>query len=165
MKEWFVVQTKFKQEKVALSVLTEQQVQVYQPFMRKYVFHARKKTMKEFPLFPSYIFVHVDPEDTVFNAVLWSRGVKKILQDNYHPVSIDKTFVEGLQSLEAVDGTIVKPLDFRPGEKVRVSSGAMKDVYGIIEFFDSEADRIRLLVNMVNSQARITLHPSMIEKT
>ena len=43
-------------------------------------------------------------------------------------------------------------------------SGPMKDVIGIFESWDSDEGRVRILIDIVNQQAKVVLHSSMLEK-
>jgi len=163
--QWFVVQTNPREEQLASTVLTQHGVAVYQPYMEKFVFHARKKTLKRYPLFPGYLFVHIRPVEEDFHKVRWSRGVRKILIDNYQPVSIQDEFVTSLMNLQDKEtGVIKKPVEFTAGELVRIRSGPLKDIVGIFEEWGSDEGRVRILIEMVNNRAKVLVHPSIIEK-
>ena len=165
MKQWFVVQTNPKEEEIACMVLRQSGVELYQPWMQKYVFHARKKTLKKYPLFPNYTFVHVAPTQEELHKIRWCRGVRRILLDNYQPVPIDEEFIVGLRSLEQEgEGIIKKPVDFVPRDVVRIKSGPMKDLYGVFEAWGSDEGRVRILIEMVNNRAKVVMHSSLIEK-
>ncbi|HNY66367.1 MAG TPA: transcription termination/antitermination NusG family protein [Deltaproteobacteria bacterium] len=165
MKQWFVIQTNPKEEDVACLVLRQQGVDIYQPFMEKYVFHARKKILKRYPLFPNYVFANVTPTEEELHKIRWCRGVRRILLDNYQPVPIDDEFITGLCELEdKKSGTIKKPVTFQPGDLVRIRSGPMKDLYGVFEAWGSDEGRVRILIEMVNNKAKVVMHSSLIEK-
>jgi transcriptional antiterminator RfaH len=165
MKQWFVVQTNPKEEDVACVVLKQQGVLIYQPFMEKYVFHARKKVLKRYPLFPNYLFANVDPTEEELHKIRWCRGVRRILLDNYQPVPIDDEFIHELCELEdKKSGTIKKPVIFEAGDLVRIKSGPMKDLYGVFEAWGSDEGRVRILIEMVNNKAKVVMHSSLIEK-
>ena len=165
MKQWFVVQTNPKEDNLACLVLSQHNVTIYQPFMEKYVFHARKKTLKRYPLFPNYIFVQIMPTEEDFHKIRWSRGVRRILIDNYQPIPIEDEFIASLQTLQDKDsGIIKKPVEFAPGDVVRIKSGPMKDLYGIFAEWGSDEGRVKILIQMVNNRAKVVMHPSLIEK-
>ncbi len=165
MKQWFVIQTNPKEENLASMILTQLGIQVYQPFMEKYVFHARRKTLKKYPLFPNYIFVNIMHVEEELHKIRWSRGVRRILIDNYQPVPIEDEFIIGLHSLEdEQSGTIKKPVEFLPGDIVRIKSGPMKDLQGIFEAWGSDEGRVKILIQMVNNRAKVVMHASLIEK-
>jgi transcriptional antiterminator RfaH len=165
MKQWFVVQTNPKEENLAGLVLSKQDILIYQPYMEKFVFHARKKTLKQYPLFPNYIFVNILPTEEEFHKIRWSRGVRRILIDNYQPIPIEDEFITSLQILQDKDsGIIKKPVEFAPGDMVRIKSGPMKDLYGIFEEWGSDEGRVKILIQMVNNRAKVVMHSSLIEK-
>jgi transcriptional antiterminator RfaH len=165
MKQWFVVQTNPKEENLVSLVLSKQDIPIYQPFMEKYVFHARKKTLKQYPLFPNYIFVNILPTEEEFHKIRWSRGVRRILIDNYQPIPIEDEFITSLKILQDKDtGIIKKPVEFSPGDLVRIKSGPMKDLYGVFEEWGSDEGRVKILIQMVNNRAKVVMHSSLIEK-
>jgi transcriptional antiterminator RfaH len=165
MKQWFVVQTNPKEENLACLLLYQQGIHIYQPFMEKFVFHARKKTLKQYPLFPSYIFVHINPTEEDFHKIRWSRGIRRILIDNFQPIPIEEEFISSLQTLQDSDtGIIKKPVEFEPGDLVRIKSGPMKDLYGVFEAWGSDEGRVKILIQMVNNRAKVVMHASLIEK-
>ncbi|MCE5274630.1 MAG: transcription termination/antitermination NusG family protein [Syntrophaceae bacterium] len=165
MKQWFVIQTNPKEEKLACLVLSQQGIHIYQPFMEKYVFHARRKTLKKYPLFPNYLFVNISPTEEDFHKIRWSRGVRRILIDNHQPIPIEDEFITGLSSLEdKQSGTIKKPVEFVPGDVIRVKSGPLKDLCGVFEAWGSDEGRVRILIEMVNNRAKVVMHSSLIEK-
>ena len=165
MKQWFVVQTNPKEEDVACMVLRQQGIVIYQPFMERYIFHARKKVLKKYPLFPNYIFANIAPTEEEYHNIRWCRGVRRILLDNYQPVPIDDDFIRGLCTLEDKEsGTIKKPVSFAPGDVVRIKSGPMKDLYGVFEAWGSDEGRVRILIEMVSNRAKVVMHASLIEK-
>ena len=165
MKQWFVIQTNPKEENLACLVLSQQGIHIYQPFMVKYVFHARRKTLKKYPLFPNYLFVNISPTEEDLHKIRWSRGVRRILIDNYQPIPIEDEFITGLSSLEdKQSGTIKKPVEFAPGDVIRVKSGPLKDLCGVFEAWGSDEGRVRILIEMVNNRAKVVMHSSLIEK-
>jgi len=165
MKEWYVVNTNPREEVVAIAKLRQGGFEVYQPLMQKYVFHARKKTLKKVPLFPNYIFVNSEDTDAELFKVKWCRGVRRMLIDNNNPVPISSGFVDMLKDIETKGECVIKkPVEYEKGELVRVMSGPMKDVIGIFDSWDSDEGRVRILVEIVNQRAKVVLHSSMLEK-
>ncbi|MCD6569690.1 MAG: hypothetical protein J7L53_03205 [Deltaproteobacteria bacterium] len=164
MKKWFVAQTNLREDYIASSNLKQLGVVVYQPLMQKYVFHARKKTLKTYPLFPNYIFVHISTMVEDLHKIRWCRGVKRLLIDNYTPIPIEDEFINSLKAMENESGIIKRPVKFKSGDIVRVRSGPMKDIYGIFESWDSDEGRVRILIEMVNNRAKVILDASLLEK-
>lgn len=165
MPQWFVIQAKVREDKLARVMLEQAGIEIYQPHMEKIVTHARQRQLKRYPLFPGYLFAHFEAEEDVLHRVKWCRGVNRLLPDNNQLVPLEEGFIATLKDLEnRGEGVIKKPVDFRPGDKIQIKSGPMKDVYGIFEAWGSDDERVRILVEMVNNQARVMMHPSLIEK-
>lgn len=165
MKRWYVAQTNPREEEIAISILKQLDIVVYQPMMQKYIFHARKKILKRYPLFPNYIFVYISPVEEALHKIRWGRGIKRLLLDNHTPTPIEDEFIDSLKTMEDGSGVIKKPVDFKSGDIVRVKSGPMKDIYGIFATWDSDEGRVSILIEMVNNRAKVILDASMLEKT
>ena len=161
-KKWFVVQTKSKQEDHSLSHLRDKAVEVYLPKMEVMTFHARKRTMSRKPLFPCYLFVRIDAAN-MLNKVRWTKGIVRVLLNFIHPVPVDDEIIGKIRDLEDSDGII----RFKPSQehkRVRITRGPFKDITGIIDYWSSDRERVKVLLDIISYQASVELHPSLIER-
>ena len=144
--------------------LKNKAVEVYLPKMEVVTFHARRRSINKKPLFPCYLFVRVDT-DKVLNKIRWTKGVVKILLNFIHPVPLDDEIIGQIRSFEDSDGIIrFKPASSREHERVRITRGPFKDITGIIDYWSSDRERVKILLDVISYQASIELHPSLIER-
>ena len=82
MKEWFVVQTHYNLEDLALNNIKKSVFEVYCPKYLKTITHARqtKKVLK--PLFPRYIFVSFNKKNNDWIKINYLRGVSSLIMNN-----------------------------------------------------------------------------------
>jgi transcriptional antiterminator RfaH len=161
-KKWFVVQTKFNLEDYSLLHLRNKDIEVYLPKLEVITFHARRRNMIRKPLFPCYLFVHVD-EDISLNRVRWTKGVVRILLNRIQPIPLDDEVIEEIRSLEDCDG-IIRQRPLQKFKRVRVSRGLFKDITGTIDCWLSDRGRVKILLDLVSYQASLKLHPSLLER-
>ena len=79
VKNWYVVYVKSRHEFVTHEELTRRSVEAYLPSIKKVRQWSDRKVLKEVPLFPGYLFVHVRPHADDFLDVLKTRGAVSLL--------------------------------------------------------------------------------------
>ena len=130
--------------------------------MEIYSFKGKKRVFSRKPLFPGYLFACFDPDEAI-SKVKWTRGVNKILPESTNPVPLEDSVVESIKSLASKDN-IIRKRNLKRNNRIRVTRGPMKDLLGIFENWVSDQGRVKILLNLVNYQARVELHHSLIEK-
>ena len=55
-------------------------------------------------------------------------------------------------------------LDLKPGEEVRIRSGALKDLIGIFDSRVSPRGRVRVLLQLVGPQVKVNLPETLLER-
>ena len=160
--QWYVVQTKPRQEERAQYFLADKGFEAYLPKMEVVSIRGDKRKLLEKPLFPSYIFTLFDQQESLAH-VRWTKGVVKILPVSSRPQPVEKEIVKGIMKLAQKDGVIRKK-SLKPRDKVRIVKGPFKDLLGIFEHWTSDQGRVRVLLSLINYQASVELHHSMLEK-
>ena len=77
-KQWIVVRSKPRSEKVAHNELVKKNIEAYLPLLKERRKWSDRKKWVEFPLFSSYLFARIDIKDSIF--VLQTRGVNTIVK-------------------------------------------------------------------------------------
>ncbi|MBU0730895.1 MAG: transcriptional activator RfaH, partial [Proteobacteria bacterium] len=136
--QWFAIRTKPNKEFLAKEQYEKQGFEVYLPITRRIVSHARKKTVKNKPFFPGYLFLYLKPEEqrwTTIASTIGSLGPVKF-GENYP--SVPEAVIHSLQSFENDQGHIAVSDAFEPGTKIRVFKGELEGFDGI--FLESRGD-------------------------
>lgn len=164
MLRWYVVQTKPKKEGVAVSNLEQESIEVFFPKMEgvSIVYGKPRKVIKA--LFPNYVFAHFDLQSS-YRLVRWSRGVNRVLGFERGPAPIDDEVVEIIRRRVDNNCVVKKALHFRARDRIRVRSGPLRDLMGIFDRWVSEDGKVRVLLNLLNYDAKVELHYSQVERT
>ncbi|MDP3030042.1 MAG: transcription termination/antitermination NusG family protein [Deltaproteobacteria bacterium] len=162
MKKWYVIQAKPREEDRVTFFLRDKDVEIYSPRMEICTMAGVKRVMLRKPLFPNYIFARFDVDKDLFR-VSWTKGVQKVLPESVRPIPLDEEIIKSIKSLAGKDN-VVRKRNFKKNDRIRVSRGPMKDNLGIFENWASDTGRVRVLLDMLNYQARLELHHSLIEK-
>lgn len=160
-RQWYVVQTKPREEERAFHFLKEKDLQAYLPRMETVTVRGCRSVMKEKPLFPGYLFCKFAPDDSLA-YVRWTKGVAKILPESVNPVPVSDGVIAAIRALEHKDG-IIRKKPLQKNDRVRIARGPMKDVMGIFEHWTSDQGRVRVLLSFLGYQASVELHHSLVE--
>jgi transcriptional antiterminator RfaH len=158
---WAVVNTQPHREPVALENLVRQGFLSYCPSVRRRITHARRTRDILRPLFPGYLFVHVNSDQLQYRPILSTRGVRTLVRFGERPSFLEDEFIQELKSRE-VDGVIVRPLSpYKVGQTVRVAGGPFDGLVATIIEMD-EKDRLVVLMQFLNRSTKVKIGAEMV---
>ena len=160
MMRWYVVHTQAHAEAKALWHLTNQGFHCGLPRVLELTSHARQTRPVLVPLFPRYLFVRLDLDETRWHAINGTRGVVGLLANGPHPLPVPHGLVEML--LAKCDSRQVISLAaigvFTKGLRVRIKSGAFSGQMGeVMETFAEGRDRVRVLLTLLGTETELQL--------
>lgn len=149
-KKWFLVRCKPRQEQRASLNFANQSITSYYPLVDMVkVCRGQKQVVRE-PLFPGYIFIHIDPSSFLASKVANTFGVHGYVKFSGQPQVVPDALIEVLKQRvsQVVDETI------QHGVEVLVNSGAYKDTKGI--FIEADGDkRSIILIEMLSQPTKL----------
>jgi len=155
VKRWYVAQTQMRAEERARINLERQGFEAYLPRYLRERSHARRRDVVRAPLFPGYIFVHLDLETAPWRSINGTLGVSHLICNGERPAAVPAGVVEELAAREDENGII--PLQRRPfhkGEALRIVSGALADCFGLFERM-ADRDRVILLLDLLGRKVAV----------
>jgi len=164
-KAWYLVYTKPRQEGVAQDNLVRQAYVVYLPRVRLMRKRQGRQVAVIEPLFPRYLFIHLDTQNDNWSPIRSTFGVASLVRFGSEPAKVSDEFISHLQSQEGQDGLHewAEP-KMKVGDRVRVSEGPLKGYEGILLTKSGQA-RVMLLLEMLGKEVRTHLPSSQIEST
>jgi len=162
---WYVIHTHPKQEDRAGSNLRVLGVPIFNPKIRerRHNQFVNAPTYVAKPLFPRYIFAQFKIND-LYHKVRFTRGIYSVVSFGEGPTSIDEEIITLIQSNIKEDGFVRFVEEIKPGDKVIVKDGPLKNFAGIFERAMKDTDRIRILLETVSYQAHIEIDRDMVRK-
>ncbi len=164
MLRWYLVYTKQRSERIAKNSLEEKGLEVYLPMVK--VWRVRRKRYEKEPLFPNYIFVHLDLEKDSIGAVRWAPGVRYFVRfDNSEgPTVVPDEIIEYIKTKtgEIEDKGGIGQL--KKGDRVRIVDGPFKDMEAIFEKHLSGNERSRILINVLGRITPTDVPSEWLEK-
>ena len=163
MKQWYVVNTKAREESKALFNLKRQGFNAYLPQYKKTRRHARRTDTVLAPLFPKYLFVEFDLDMENWSCINSTIGVSNLIKFGALPTPLPAQLINEIRAREDAEGivSINQYLKIKQGEKVTVISGAFNNHTGIFECQDDDK-RIVILLNLMGRDVRVRLPSSAI---
>lgn len=160
MEQWYLLYCKPKQEQRALENLKLQGIESYFPTFShtKLVRGKRATTLK--PLFPSYLFVHLDTQSGPFNKVKNTRGVSSFVMCGANYQIVPDSIVANTRSMN--ERVIIDELP-KAGEVVLIDCGAYQGLSAI--YLEPDGDkRSILLLKLLNQDVKMMLNNDEFSK-
>lgn len=131
-RRWYAVFTVPQNEKSVVRHLNLRSVESFVPTYETIrVWKNRQRVTTVLPLFPCYVFVHINPRERV--KVLGSPGVLRMVGNGRQYVPLEEAEIELLRS--GFSGRKLEPFqELVIGEKVRIKAGLLQGVEGSIDF-------------------------------
>jgi transcription antitermination factor NusG len=159
-RSWFAVFTVPQNEKSVVRHLSLREVESFLPaYETVRVWKNRQRVKTILPLFPTYLFVHINGRERV--RVLESPGVLQIVGNGRESIPIADADIETLRA--GVTARLAEPYrDLVIGEKVRVKSGILQGVEGTL-VRRKGGNRFVLSFESINQHAAIQVSAEDLE--
>jgi transcriptional antiterminator RfaH len=156
-KLWYVVHTKARQEILAAGLLEQRlAAAVLLPQVRQ----RYRGQMRSAPLFPGYLFVELDLEQSEASAVNNTPGVIRLVAFGGVPKPVPGRVIAALQArlaeIDAQGGLPQHP--FKEGDRVRLTGGPLAGLEAVFVGPMRPAERVRVLLEFLG-QEQETLVP------
>ena len=160
---WYLVHCLPRRETYAATSLRHQlKLQVFFPEER-----VRLRNEVHFnPLFPGYLFVLANLEQTALSAINTCPGVLRLVSFGGQPQSVPYAVIETItQQLERVNrGESLAHHPFTPGDAVHVKSGPLRDLNMIFVGPASPEKRVHVLLEFMGRLKDVQIDAKMLEK-
>jgi len=159
---WYAVSTRSRQEKIAASTLEALGITHFLPLQaQKRQWSDRVQTIHA-PLFPGYLFVHIDPWSSVRLNVLKTPGIARFVSDNTGPLPIQNSEIDDIRRLVEGGVDLVPHPFLKQGDRVRVVRGALAGVQGILTRI---GPRLRMVISIevIHRSLAITVSQNDVE--
>jgi len=157
---WFAVYTKSRHEKKVDWALTEKSVETFLPLLEVLVRWKDRNKSVHVPLFPGYLFVHIDPKERL--DVLTTDGVVRILGSSGAPVPVPLREIESTRKLLR-SGLKFKPFPYElEGKKAVIVSGPLEGARGKVLYTRGGCNLI-MSVNLIRRSVSVEVDINDVE--
>jgi transcriptional antiterminator RfaH len=158
--EWYVVQTKPKQEFRALEQLQNQNYDCFLPTLQINKIRRGKLVTDTEPLFSRYLFIRLDTVTVNWNPIRSTRGVSNLVAFGGRFATLPGTYIEALQSAPES----LPPDLFEPGDQVTITDGPFAGWEGLYQLPDGEA-RAFVLIELMRQPQKLSFALETLRKT
>ena len=159
--QWFVVSTKARREQFAQEQLSRRAVETFLPRILEPGRFGMKPLIA--PLFPGYLFVHIELEEQYFHVV-WTPGVRRFIGFGELPCPVDDAVIDFLHARIGSEGIVRVTRVFKEGDVVRIKHGPFEGLIGIIENPGCGHGRVRVLMELLRRQTRVDVPQHIVER-
>jgi transcriptional antiterminator RfaH len=162
MSRWYVIQCKPREERRALENLERQGFSCYLPVLTGEKFRQGAKCDVLEPLFPAYLFIHLNELSDNWHPIRSTRGVLQLVRVREYPVPVRDEVVECIRQRLASSES--RRCYLEPGDRVRITDGPFSDIEAIFVAKDGH-ERVALLLNVLQREQRLSFPVASIRKS
>jgi transcription antitermination factor NusG len=152
MEKWYVAHSKPRSEELLWKQFCLRNFESYYPCIKVKTVNPRAQQVQ--PYFPGYLFVHVDLELTGRSVLEWIPGGNGLVSFDDEPAFVPDSLIysikQRIEILKMASGEY--PISLRKGDHVTVHGGAFKGYDGIFDIQLSGADRVRVLLSLLDNR-------------
>jgi transcriptional antiterminator RfaH len=120
-----------------------------------------RRVVNEQPLFPRYLFIHLDEVEDNWYPIRSTRGVSGLICCNGRPITVHDHVVDGIRARLTVR-TAREPY-LKPGECVEITDGPFAHLEAIFLANDGD-ERVVLLLNILQQDQHLSFPVKSVRK-
>jgi len=149
MKNWYLIKSKPRQEKIAIQNLENQDYKVFCPIA--------KINNKLVVLFPGYLFVQLNEKTQNWSPIHSTKGVSHFVKFGLNFAKVPINVIEFIKTHQHITTEKLKNLNkFKPGDKVQITGGVLENYMAIFKCYKSD-DRVILLLNLLGCEQSLSI--------
>ena len=149
MKNWYLIKTKPRQEKIAKQNLENQDYRTFCPM-------AKINNRLVF-LFPGYLFVQLNEKTQNWSPINSTKGVSHFVKFCWNFAKVPTSVIEFIKTNQYITTEKLKNLKkFQSGDKVQISDGAFMNWEAIFKCYKSD-ERVILLMNLLGREQSLNI--------
>ena len=156
MTSWCAVHTHARSEDKAAFHLRRQGYTVFLPKHLKRRKHARRIDWVPAPMFPRYLFVALDPDAGQWWSIRSTIGVSSLLCFGDVPAVVPMDIITEIKARQDEKGFVKTHAGhtFKRGDRVRIISGPLNDLEGLLES-PTDEERVTVLLNLMGREVKV----------
>jgi len=156
------IQKELKQRAEATGI-EEKIEEILIPVQKKITVKKGKQDVKEEKIFPGYILIKLELDNTTWDIVTNTDGVRGFVKTDKYPKPLAESEVEAITKFMEVEQPSFKT-SFTVGEAVKITEGAFADFIGSVQEIDTTKGKVKVLISFLGREAPVELDFSQVEK-
>jgi transcriptional antiterminator NusG len=122
-----------------------------------------KRRTVEKRVFPGYILVHMRLDERALNVVRATPGVTRFVGMGSRPTPLTQQEVNQIMRRMEAEAPKLR-VNFRTGQKVRITDGPFADFMGLVDKIDTERAKVTVLVSFFGRETPVELDFLQVER-
>jgi len=154
---WFVLRSKPQKEAALSSQLIARGLDVFYPSIHVHPINPRSRSVR--PLFPGYLFAHINLEQTGFSELHWVPFSLGLVAFDGIPVQVSEAIIQGIRNqVEKINTPGPRVFnDPAQGELVTIKDGPFAGYEAIFDIRLSGSERVRVLLKLLQQKRQFPL--------
>ena len=154
MKNWYLIKTKPRKEKIAIQNLKNQGYKVFCPIA--------KINNQLAVLFPGYLFVQLNKKTQNWSPINSTKGVSHFVKFGLNFAKVPTSVIKFIKANQHITTEKLINLNkFKPGDKVQISDGVFKNWMAIFKCYKSD-ERVILLMNLLGREQSLSIEKEAV---
>ena len=154
--QWYAIWTHSHCEQLVHDQLTAKEFRAFLPIVQTWSRRAGVQRLTGRPMFPGYLFVHASMDKSRYIEVLKTKGIVRILGERWDRLTpVADGEIEALRVVIASNLTVLPHPYLREGQRVRIETGPLAGVEGILVRSRPKRGLLVLSVNLVHQSVAV----------
>jgi transcription termination/antitermination protein NusG len=161
---WHVLWTRSNFEQLVHDQLVAKGFEVFLPTIDAWARRGRDRVLRCVPLFRGYLFVHHAIDKASYLEVCKARGLVRMLGERWDRLEIvPDTEIEAIQTVLRARLPVLPFPYLREGQRVRITSGPMADVEGILVRCNPNKGLLVISINLLRRSVAVQVDCTLVE--
>ncbi|MDA8760489.1 transcriptional activator RfaH [Amylibacter sp.] len=163
-KIWAIVQFKPNAHKLAEHNLNKQGFETFLPCAETRKYRNKQFISTQRPLFPGYMFVAFEKQNTPWHKINCTYGVSKLLTLNNEPYLVSNNLMAHIMARYNQEGVLLPQKQFSKDDNVRLISGPFDNFLAKVESIE-ENQRVWILIDLMGQATRTLVNAEKLKHT
>lgn len=155
--DWYLVQSKPRQENVAALNVQRLGVESFCPHIKQSRILRSRKQVVTRTLFPGYLFAQFDI-GSQFRRVNFASGVARVVTFGGVPARVDEEIINSIKARIIDSWVNLEPMSsFKAGQTLQITEGPLCGFEAVFEQEFTGTQRVALLLQTVSYHARVII--------
>jgi transcription antitermination factor NusG len=161
---WLVVWTHSNYEQRVHDQLNAKQFHVFLPKIETWTRRGGTRSRARIPMFPGYLFVRRAMDKASYVAMCQVPGVVRVLGDRWDQLAtVPEGDIDAIQRLAASRLAVAPHPYLREGQRVRIKTGPLADVHGILLRDNVNKGVLVISVEMLRRSVAVEVDVTLVE--
>jgi transcriptional antiterminator NusG len=161
--KWYVLWTRSQQEHLVCEQLSEKGFHLFLPTLEVWVRRNGTRYRATVPMFPGYLFLNHAMDKSSYLEVTKARGLMRVLGERWDALAdVPDGEISTIQRIYQTGVPAVSHSYLQMGERVRIATGVLEGVEGILVRTKPERGLVVVSVNLLQRSVAVEIDCALV---